>query len=301
MSDEGLLAENYATLNKHFYGTQPWIYFQQRLSHLMLVTSDRDRYRTIFDEGVQLGAIQLKVEVDPDSKELPTPEQSYTAIEAETLLHHSAETLLRFVYAHAEPDPCPWLRMSRLTDAARFKKWVRENVFDVPREQLADLCQRIFAVDPQKRDELDSHVEYLRLLAEHFLAADSYNAAKHGMVMRGGSERRQIIGEKWKLFDRDGATLTWLARWPRGKAGRSPRWTLVSRIFSVEATVALTYVTTMLMRGIWIRGSELHLGEEWDELFRPASPEDLFTSFDLRHHVLADWYEPLLYGARSAP
>jgi hypothetical protein len=41
----------------------------------------------------------LKVEVDPDSKDLPTPEQSYTAIEAEMLLHHSAETLLRFVYA----------------------------------------------------------------------------------------------------------------------------------------------------------------------------------------------------------
>jgi hypothetical protein len=110
----------------------------------------------------------------------------------------------------------------------------------------------------------------LRLLAEHFLAADSYNAAKHGMVMRGGSERRQIMGAKWKLFDGDGATLTWLARWPRGKGGRPPRWTLVSRIFSVEATVTLTYVTTMLMPGIGIRGSALHLGEAWDEVFRPA-------------------------------
>lgn len=180
MSDEGLLTENFAALNERFYDTEPWVYFQQRLSHLMLMASDRDSYRAIFAEGVQLGGIQLRVEVDPNSKELPTPEQAYTAIEAEMLLHHSAETLLRFVYAHAEPDPWPWLRMSRVTDPTKFKKWVRKNVFDVPLEQLAELCRTIFAVDPHKQDEVDSHVEYLRLLAEHFLAANSYNSAKRG-------------------------------------------------------------------------------------------------------------------------
>jgi hypothetical protein len=65
MSDEGLLAENYAMLNKRFYDTQPWVYFQQRLSHLMLVASDRDRYRTIFGEGVQLGDIAWLAERRP--------------------------------------------------------------------------------------------------------------------------------------------------------------------------------------------------------------------------------------------
>ena len=45
------------------------------------------------------------------------------------LLHHSAETLLRFVHAHADAaEPCPWLRMSRLTRFGEFKDWVRTHV-----------------------------------------------------------------------------------------------------------------------------------------------------------------------------
>jgi hypothetical protein len=293
------LDENYARLNNEFYETHPWVYFQQRLSHLILVASDRDRYRKIFAKGIRLGSVELTIEVDANSTTYPTPEQSYTAIDAELLLHHSAETLLRFVYAHAEHDPCPWLRMSRMRSAGQFKGWVNNNIVDAHREHVAALCARVFSVDPKSPEDLDAHVEYVRLLAEHFLAADPYNAAKHGMAVKGGSQRRKIVSDKWKLFDRDGMTLTWLALWPRDDAKHPARWTLVSRISSTEATVAMVYITTQLMRGIWIRGRHDHLEEPWDEVFRPHPPAALFNALELRHHVLADWYEPLHYAGEE--
>jgi hypothetical protein len=44
------------------------------------------------------------------SDRLTTEEQTFAGIEAELLLHHAAETTLRFTHAHAEPDPCPPVR-----------------------------------------------------------------------------------------------------------------------------------------------------------------------------------------------
>lgn len=282
-----------ASLNTQLYDGQPWLYFQQRLAHLMLVASDRDRYRAIFAEGVTAGGLTLKIDVNPDATRLPTPEQSFTAVELEVLLHHSAETLLRFVHGHAEPSPCPWVRMAQLTSYRDFKSWVRTAITDARRDELALLCRQVFACDPNNAEDLDSCVAYLQLFARHFLDADSYNAAKHGMALQGGSERLQVETGDWKLLKRDGMRVSWLARWPRGDATRPPRWTQVSRLLDEAATIALILTATMLMRSVWIRGRERHLGEPWDEVFRPVPPDDLFHDRGIRHHVLADVYHPI--------
>lgn len=283
----------YAELNADFYKATPWDYFERRLSHLMLVAADRDRYRAVFSEPIALGAIQIEIAA-PATDAYPTPEQSFIAVESEVLLHHVAETLLRFVHAHADPDePCPWLRMSALTSARRFKEWVEVTVVEAPRSHLAELCGRVFACHPDSAADLDAYIDYTRLLGDHFLDAAPYNAAKHGMGLTGGSERRQIELDGVEVFRRDGAVINWLAAWPQHDPDRPAGWTRASRLFSPEAAITVSFLSTNLMKSVWIRGRALHLDEPWDKTFSPPSPPELLDAFGVRHPVLADWYEPL--------
>jgi hypothetical protein len=79
-------------------------------------------------------------------------------------------------------------------------------------EGLIRLCTEVFAIDASSAIDLDSCASYLRILADHFLDADSYNAAKHGMGHRGGSQRLGLEIDSWRLLDCDGVTVDWLAR-----------------------------------------------------------------------------------------
>jgi hypothetical protein len=283
----------YAKLNADFYEKAPWQYFEQRMAHLMLVASDHERYRAAFSDPLTLGPLRFDIKA-PETDAYPTPEQSFAAIEAEVLLHHVAETLLRFVHAHEDPnEPCPWLRMSGLTSARRFKIWVETTIVEAPRDELGDLCGLVFACRPGCTADLDAYMDYTHLLAEHFLDAGAYNAAKHGMGLTGGSERRQIEIDGVEVFRRDGAVIDWLAAWPLHDPERPAKWTRASRLFSPEATIAVISLATKLMKSIWIRGRARHLDEPWDDLFSPPAPSELLGAFGLRHPVLADWYEPL--------
>lgn len=277
----------YAKLNADFYDAVPWQYFQQRVAHLMLVASDHDRYRATFSDPMTFGPLRFDVAA-PATDRYPTPEQSFIAIEAEALLHHVAETLLRFLHAHADADePCPWIRMAALTSARQFKTWVEASLVMAPRDQLGALCGRAFACRPGSIPDLDAYIDYTRLLAEHFLDAGPYNAAKHGMGLTGGSERRQIEVDGVEVFRRDGAVINWLGAWPLHDPERPAKWTRASRLFSPQAAIALIVLTTKLMKSIWIRGRAQHLNEPWEDVFSPPSPSELFSAFGVRHPVLA--------------
>jgi hypothetical protein len=99
--------------------------------------------------------------------------------------------------------------------------------------------------------------------------------------------------DDWKELEQDGMRVSWLTRWPRDDPARPPRWTQVKRLLDAVATIVLSYTTTMLMRSIWVRGRHRHLGEPWDEVFRPVPPELMLADRGIRHHVLADTFSPL--------
>lgn len=294
IAGEGLRADNFADLNAEFYGSQPWVYFRQRLTNLMLAAGARDRYRALLAEGVSLGNVDFAVELPTDDEPSPTAEQTFVAIEGEMLLHHAAETLLRFVHAHAEPSPCPWLRMSRLVSAQQFKRWVDDHVLAAGLEGRSALCQAVLA--PGGDHGAAICAEYLELLARYFLESDSYNAAKHGMSVRGGAEQTAVtVGDK-EILNRGGATVRWLAIWPRDDKATPPRWTRMSRVSSTEATVSLIFLTTQFMEAVWLQGRQRHLGEVPEREFRPRSLEQLLATQELTgSHVIADFYEPLSY------
>lgn len=119
------------------------------------------------------------------------------------------------------------------------------------------------------------------------------------MGLSGGSQRLRLEIDGWRLLDRDGIAVDWLARWPRDDPEQAPRWTQVSRFLDQDATIALIYTATMLMRSIWVRGRARYLGESVDKVYRPTPPNEVFDSRGLRHHVIADVYTPFPAGGET--
>jgi hypothetical protein len=181
-----------------------------------------------------------------------------------------------------------------MTSHTKFKQWVKAAVLE-DRADAVELCSRVFPCHPDHPEVLDTLADYLNLLARLFLDADSYNAAKHGMAFRGASEQWSVALDEVELLGRSGATVSWLARWPRDDSERPARWTEASRSFSVEACVALIYSASLLMRGLWLLARHRWLGAELTESVRPWPPYELFARFDLQHPVIADFFRPLRY------
>jgi hypothetical protein len=293
-ADAGLDPANYQSLNEDFYATQPWVYIHQRLAFLVLAAGDPERYAQTFQAPLELDRLRLQIDLAEPEAHAPTARQIFVAIEAETLLHHAAETLLRHVQAHAEPDPCPWLRMSRVRGPGAFKRWLGDGIVDASDDELAALCRRVLAY-PEDAPPPTPAGGYLRVLARYLRNADSYNAAKHGLAIQGGMQRWTLSIDDQQLLERDGVTLTWLAPWPRSRDDQPPRWHRVSRMLSIEATVALIQTACLLLHSIWRKGRQTHLGEAVELDGLGIEPRELFASFGVRHVVIADQFHALRY------
>src|SRR5688572_491801 len=115
-ADTGLAPENYAELNRALYHARPWTYFEHRLRNVILVAGAADRLSDILREGVRAGTIEFEWKPDPDpeverrdQEQLAEDEERFTITEAEVLLHHASETLLRLYLAHEALPESPWL------------------------------------------------------------------------------------------------------------------------------------------------------------------------------------------------
>jgi hypothetical protein len=290
-ANDGLRAENLEALNEQFYSGQPWIYFLQRLANLMLIASGDEAIERRFADGISLGALNIAIQ-RPAPDVTPSAEQTFAAIESQLLLHHAAETTLRFAYAHAEPDPCPWLRMARLTNAGQFKAWVDDELVTPAAEQVDALVMRLFVVDDASEANIRTLTDWLRLFASEFLDAAPYNAAKHGMALQAAAQQWQIEVDGQALLSADGASLDWLA--VADVDGRR-RWARTSRILSVEGTAMAVFAATRLMAGMWDRARAEHLGDEREPFTGLADLQTSYAAVGLRHHVIADMERALAY------
>ncbi|MGO9955479.1 MAG: hypothetical protein ACLP50_05775 [Solirubrobacteraceae bacterium] len=288
---------NYAKLNEDFYNERPWDYFRHRLLHLAAIAETPGETPCRGPISIGPFTIQSRIpdsNVGDDSGRHPTPAQAFVAVEAEILLHHSAETLLRLIHAHAEPNPCPWLRMSAVKGAGPFKRWVKTLL---AREDLPELTRQAFGASENHPEESEHEAGWIRLFARHFLDSAPYNAAKHGMSLSGGAELRTMTIGDLEVQNAKGSSVSWLTMWPRNDPNRPPRWTRVSRLFSPEAFMMLTYVATMLMESVWTQGRIEHLDEPDLELhYRSIGPPQyIFDLLGVGGHTLDERYEPLAY------
>ncbi len=293
------MPSNFQELNDAFYQERPWVYFLQRLVYLTAIASDTAN--SPFEDPITVGPVTIQSH-SPDGCDYPSPGQSFVAVESEVLLHHASETLLRLIHAHAKPSPCPWLRMSAIRSFSEFKDWVQELHDDPDLERVAG---RLFGQSDEYPDVPADEAKWIRLFAQHFLDASSYNAAKHGMALAGGAAIGTVTIEDHEVVRAQGPIVSWLAKWPNRDAERPPRWTRVTRILSTEAYILMIKVATDLMQSIWIHGRSLHLQEVDAEVGYMAhgSPRDVFTalgslaqaamkirsSSSFRQRVLAAW------------
>jgi hypothetical protein len=61
------------SLNEQFFEAQPWVYFQQRLAHLMLAKASPERYRDLLSEGVTAGGVTLTLETRANRRSFQRP------------------------------------------------------------------------------------------------------------------------------------------------------------------------------------------------------------------------------------
>ena len=296
-ADEGLLQDNYAALNADFYEGKPWLYFDRRLMHVARLAADPEGYHDALDEAVRIGPMEVAQVARALSEDEPSglDDQSFVAAEAQVLLHHTAETLLRLLHAHA-PDTsrgfpaCPWLTMSRLTSPRQFKGWARRRILDSSPDERRGLVEDVFAGVLASETEADAVTRHIRLCARHFLDADSYNAAKHGFALQGSHSRLNVEVENVVAFETEGLTIDWLAA-----RGQEPRWVRTTRWFSVGTTLALAFFATRLIRGLWESARHRYLDEPISPELRVPDPSDLFGAFNVPDAVLAEREEPLWY------
>jgi hypothetical protein len=281
---------NYDALNATFYAEEPWRYFERRLLHLAEVA--QDPAEAMANKRLSVGPLKIEVTTASDAEtRYPTPAQSFIAIECEVLLHHSAETCLRLVHAHASDDPCPLLRMSELRNFGAFKAWVEQ--LTTSNEQLETVARSVFA-GPLDGSSLTSMCHWIGLFARHFLDGAPYNAAKHGMTLAGGAEHRTLEVDGIELSNAKGASVNWLELWPRDNPDR--RWTRASRLLSVEAFLAMIQATNLLMQALWAKGRHEHLPDDYPNvgILTMPGPRETFELLEVDSNVLSRWFEPLV-------
>lgn len=250
-------------INEYFYRGLPHEYFRQRLMNLMLLAAEPDRVFALIGDGVTLGKLTLRASEpsDPPPEE-HDPREQYLAIEATSLVHHAAETLIRLYIAHKGQRSCPWVEMALLRHG--FKTTVEKAFSDArPREEdLQDLFPVFFLASSRHGirftdDDLEPDLENIWHFLHHFAQmhlseAPVYNSAKHGLGVVGADAGFSLEG----VFDWRSLSLV-------GPVVKDRRPTHMQfRSVDVERDIAFTHVATNLMRQLWNVARARYLGEE---------------------------------------
>jgi hypothetical protein len=260
--DEGLAAENFPELNAGFYRMSPHGYLRMRLRNLYLWMGNPVGMYGLLGEGVKFDEMAISQSGEPDEED-EEERQRFAAIEAEVLLHHASETLLRLYLVHAQLPPCPWLELSRERDFKKFKKEVGKLQDRLPSGEESDRIHHVFhvnsertAIKPTPDAEIwdraaENIARFLAFYASHFLDSSSYNAAKHGLALTAG-EQGFALGagqDKEPFLSRRGPAIEYLK--VNRSADNRPRWSREVKWIVAKRAVPLIYMGCNLIEGIW--------------------------------------------------
>lgn len=306
--DRNLAWENYSGLNRAFYGSEPHTYFRHRISNVVLVGGRDAELRQLLDEGVKFGLLEMSRSEDaPERNEAEDQESAerFVALEAEVLLHHTAETLMRLVLAHRGPPPCPWLELARLRSFVEFKKELNEVFVDGSSEDRYEMIGVIFfggtdrtELEPTPPEDLwDSSFrsidKFLVRYASGLLSdAHLYNAAKHGLAVQPGEYGVRLETEI--PIAREGMALQYLEV-KDGEWHRTVDWVIpeLSLVYALTATDLMEQLWSVA-RGRYLGENDLDLrlfSEEIHKVLRDAETK----SDDRNPFVLRSMSQKLLY------
>ena len=242
------------------------MYFRQRLQNLVVLAGVPEKLRAIVQEGIQYGQVQYgEIATDDanreaDEAQLAEDQRRFVISEAEGLLHHVSETLLRLYFAHEGLPACPWLEIARERHPGDFKRKVDQRFLsripsDQRRAKLAPVFhgaaeRTAFGDDLPEADwtqSLDNIESFLVHYAQVFLEPGVYNAAKHGLAVRPGESMVQL-GES-DLLKQEGPSIEYLAE--RKDSDGQRRWGRATKWIDVERTIGFIYMATRLIEAIW--------------------------------------------------
>lgn len=261
---------------------KPHAYLRRRLTSLLLWLSAPEGVEELLRAGIEYDSIKLQWTDDEDEElrqEETEERQRYAAIEAEVLLHHAGETLLRFYLAHSPTSPCPWLDLSKETDFRAFKKEVAKLR---KRLQGGDEKERLaFAffgatdreqwrpVPDEERWEagLKNIAQFLDFFAGVFLASAPYNAAKHGLALMGGKSGISVGGGPGEdpFLARSGPALQYLVINREAGTGR-PRWAQETKWIVLKRAVSMTWMACDLLKALMEIGKGRYAKDKPDSL-----------------------------------
>ena len=261
--DDQLAPEQFPRMNKDFYATKPWEYFNARNHLLMLAAGASDQLYEIAREGVSYRGLNYQEkpgEGKEDSAEAKEAWEKFVMAESEVLLHHASETLLRLYLAHEPLPACPWLEVARVRSPGDFKRMLEERFLgDLSQNERRQRVAKVFFgttdrtdVEPMPPEEdwnegLDNIEAFLVYFARHFIAADVYNALKHGLAVRPGEASTQI--DDGKLIKAEGPSIEYLSL--RRNAGDRTRWHRSFTWIRPDHSMGLVYLAARLIESLW--------------------------------------------------
>ena len=282
--DHLLAPENDRELNEAFYRARPHAYFNQRLESLILVAGKSAQLAELLAEGITIGRLKAGGAPRPNLTEHQRTEveqdrERFVIAEAEVLLHHAAETLLRLYLAHERLPPCPWLVLAGDRSFAAFKGKVSQLGEELGDEQRkANVAAVFFGASDRtnlqptpSEDEwnagLDNLSAWLAWFAAHFLDSGVYNAAKHGLALQAGNAAFQLGDDE--LISRSGLSLEYVETY-KDDSGRR-RWRRTTQWVDPDRRMGYIFMACRLMKGLMEIARARYTGA-------PLTHLDLFTS-----------------------
>jgi len=246
----------------------PHGYLRMRLRSLYLWLGNPEGMNDLIRSGVMFDEMAISQTEGPDSDDEQEQQRS-AVIECETLLHHTAETLLRLYLIHSRIPPCPWLELSRERDFRKFKKEVEKLRARLVSGDEEGRIHQVFHinVDPERaalsptpdKESWDRAAEnlarFLDFYAGHFLDSSSYNAAKHGLAVTAGEQGFEFgVGtDREPVLSRRGPAIEYLKVAP-GPGGRL-RWEREVKWIHAKRAIPLIYIGCNFIEAIWNVGA----------------------------------------------
>lgn len=279
--DKGLAIENYPDLNATFYAMSPHAYLRRRLRSLWLWHGDPPGLAELLEERFVVDDIAVTLGTEGDEEAEKEERERFVLIEAEVLLHHASETLLRLYLVHAKDSRCPWLDVSREKNFVLLKKDVSKLRGRLQSGAERPGIEAAFFPPGDRRKMIPEHgeevweeaiqnlSEYLDYYAAHFLDSAPYNAAKHGLALLAGQSGMEVIAgdDPAPFVKRSGPALVYLEV-KRDKKSGDPRWAKVTKWIVLRRALVMIYIGCRLIEDIWKIGrghrtpkkpTELHL------------------------------------------
>lgn len=276
-----LVEHDVQTVNASFYSAKPREYLQHRVTALLVLASRPQEVMQMASEGLSVGELKVKSEDpkgDDDSGSLLDDESRLMFIitEAEVIMHHVGETLLRLYMAHEELPACPGWELAKVRTPRDYKTRLRKRFIDSASDtHSADVSSVFFGhadvediqygkAPPEgtKPDPLNIE-KFLRHFASHHLDnANAYNAAKHGLAVTAGNASMKL-GDG-SVLRQDGDAITFLEC--VYKTGKQRQWQKTTTWVRSDVSLAFALIGCRLIEQLWAVARARYLGSPLEKI-----------------------------------